>query len=274
MDGNSTAAISEAATKDSSFEPARLLAELVSATEVEQQCVRPAELALDEITLMPELFQPREISEKHIADLARTIQNFGKVEPVTVLPVGPRAVLVDGHHRIEAYRRVGTVAGIPVQYFQGTPQEAVLEAGRANSQVKLPMASRERQDYAWRLVQLDQHSKAEIAKAAGVSVAQVGNMRAVGKRLGQDAFNYPSWWRAREAAEGPAEEMSEGDRQQWKEELAQRFADRLAKEFSTSMAKHPEVAAMALATYFGRKLPEVVAELRDFLPEDDEQSEF
>jgi len=42
----------------------------------------------------------------------------------------------------------------------------------------------------------------------------------------------------------------------------------MAGTFSTQMARHPEIAAMALATYFGRKLGAVVAELREHLPKE------
>ncbi|TIU32968.1 MAG: hypothetical protein E5W38_10905 [Mesorhizobium sp.] len=136
------------------------------------------------------------------------------------------------------------------------------------------MSTQERQNYAWRLVLLGTHSKARIARAAGVSEAQVANMRVVRKALGRDAIDFQSWWLARTNAKGPVEQMDEEDREQWKEELADRFADRLAKEFSTTLADRPEIAAMALNAYFGRRLPEVVAELRSFLPDEDNDEEF
>jgi ParB-like chromosome segregation protein Spo0J len=257
------------------FEPAQRLAELLEEAKSGQPHPRPSRLPLDAITKMPELFQPRGMSEKHIGDLSRAIQNFGEVDPIIVLPVGERAILIDGHHRFEAYERTAKVAEVPVSYFEGTPEEAVLVAGQANSKAKLPMTSQERQNFAWRLVQLNQHSKAKIAQAAGVSEAQVANMRVVRKKLGEEAFDYTSWFRARHHAQGHDDDpMSEDDREQWKQDLADRFADRLARTFSTTLADRPEIAAMALASYFGRRLQEVVDELQGFLPEDDEDDEF
>ena len=44
----------------------------------------------------------------------------------------------------------------------------------------------------------------------------------------------------------------------------------MAKQFSTMMANHPEVAAMALDMYFGRKLPELFSELRSFMANEEE----
>ncbi|ARP62593.1 hypothetical protein A9K65_003730 [Mesorhizobium sp. WSM1497] len=252
------------------FEPARLLAELASETAGEAPHLTSGELALADITLMPVLFQPRGISEKHIGDLARAIQNFGQVEPVTVLAVGRKAVLVDGHHRIEAYKKAGKTDCIPVRYFKGTPEEAVLEAGQANSKVKLPMTPAERQNYAWRLVLIGQFSKAKIAEATGVSAAQVANMRVVLRKLGEAAVEHGSWLQARFAAKGPRDAFSEDDLEQWKQDKADEMADRLARTFATALLDNPEITAMALASYFGRRLPEVVAELRTFVPEDDD----
>ena len=129
------------------------------------------------------------------------------------------------------------------------------------------MSSQERQDYAWRLVLLDKYSKGQIARASGVSTSQVAIMRKLKRDLGQEAFDCRSWWQARERAQSKGHELSEEDREKWKEEWADRVADQLAKMFSTKLTNHPEVAAMALATYFGRRLPEVVMELQHHLPE-------
>ena len=224
---------------------------------------------------MPELFQPRAISEKHIADLVRAIHQFGTVDPITVMSVSGRTILIDGHHRVEAYQRAGKTTDIPVNYFTGSVEEAVLEAGQSNSKAKLPMTGRERQDFAWRLVLLGKHSKASIVQSTGISTSQVGNMRAVRKKLGSKAFAYPSWWRARTQAQGQPQDMDEDQRELWKQELADRFADRLAKTFSTKLAERPEIAAMALATYFGRRLPDVILELRSFVSDsDDDDADF
>ena len=100
-------------------------------------------------------------------------------------------------------------------------------------------------------------------------------MRAALKNLGADAFECAWWWQARERSQGKVHEMSDEDRDQWKEELANHFADRLAKHFSTKMADRPEIAAMALASYFGRRLPELVNWLHAYVSnEQDLEDEF
>ncbi|TIM73751.1 MAG: hypothetical protein E5Y60_11415 [Mesorhizobium sp.] len=160
---------------------------------------RPERLDIRAITLMPELFQPRDgISEKHLADLTKAIKNFGELDPLTVIVVSKRTILIDGHHRVEAYRRVWSDREVPIRYFEGSPSEAVLAASEANSAVKLPMESRERQNRAWKLVLIGRYTN-------------------------------------------------------------------MAKMFSTKMADNPQVAALALEKYFGRRLPEVWRELREFV---------
>nr|WP_196815241.1 ParB/RepB/Spo0J family partition protein [Mesorhizobium sp. L2C054A000] len=265
--------VEQASGEAALFEPAQLLADLLAASKANEPNARPNRLPHKAITKMPALFQPRGMSEKHIGDLVRVIQNHGEVDPLTVIAVGSRAVLVDGHHRLEAYERAKKLAGIPVTYFDGTPEEAVLEAGRANSKAKLPMSGQERQNYAWRLVLLGQHSKAKIVQAAGVSAGQVGNMRVVLRKLGEEAFGFTSWWRARRHAQGEVEEHSDEDRDQWMQDMADDFADRLVKTFAMSLAEQPEIAAMALASYFGRRLPDVVQELRSFVPDDEAEDQ-
>ena len=254
-------------------EATRLLAGLKA--KVASGTTRPQlpALPLDQITLLPALFQPRAMDERHVSELVRAIKAAGSLDPVTVLQAGEEAVLVDGHHRVEAYKRAKQIADIPVRYFEGTPQEAVLESGQANSKAKLPMATWERMNLAWRLVVMKGYSKEEIAASAGVSTSQVATMRKVLKKLGEGAAAHRSWLLARRAAEGEDVEMSDDEREEWKKEQADRWADRLQKEFGNKLSSNLEITAMALATYFGRRLPAIVGELRGHVDEFEEGDE-
>ena len=139
-------------------------------------------------------------------------------------------------------------------YFEGTLDDAVLEAGRANTKTKLPVTAQERGDYAWRLVCIGTFSKAKIVEASGVSDGRIATMRRVMKSLGDAAFESKSWRHARLLATGRGLSMSDDERDQWKEDQAQRYADRLRKEFGTKLSNNPEIAAMALSIHFGRRL--------------------
>lgn len=255
--------------KDTSahHEPTRLLQELESGWQPAATQGRER-VAVSSLEIIPTLFQPRAMSEKHIEDLKRAIKATGELDAMLVLPVGSRLIIVDGHHRLEAYKRVGTNEAVPVSYFEGSPREALFEAGKQNSKAKLPMENRERQDYAWRLVLFDNGSKAEVSTASGVSPSQVATMRRTKTALGDEAYDFTSWFRARRAAKGTLTADTD-DIEQWKHELASRWADAMAKKFSTKMANQPEVAAMAMDMYFGRRLPALVYELRSFVAEED-----
>lgn len=254
---------------------AKLKAEVAASPNPEPM---PDRLPLSAITLLPELFQPRGLSEQHVSELMRLPKSGRTLEPLTVFQVGQKAYLIDGHHRVTAYKRAKFEQLIPVAFFDGTVEQAVLEAGRANSRAKLSMSTRERMNFAWRLVRMGVYTKPEIVEAAVVSDGQVATMRRVLKELGEDAHAYESWIKARKAAAGSRSEFSPDEVDAWKETQARMMADRLAQALSTRMADRPEIAAHALSIYFGRRLPELYRALREHLAdvglEDDEDAPF
>lgn len=230
---------------------------------------RPDRLALKDIHERPEVFQPRDrVSEQHIQELVRAIKSRGVVDAITVMQIGPKAFVIDGHHRRAAYEEAGKLDGIPVVYFEGTIRAAVLEAGEANSKAKLPMDNTTRQNFGWRLVR-EGYSKREVMRAAAISQGQVSNMKRVRKALGPSAASHEHWFLAMRAArrlEGFVE--TEEDRDGWMEAQALQYADRMSKAFGTKLSNNAEVAAMALSIHFGRRLEDLVAHLRHHVSEE------
>lgn len=258
------------------FEPSTLLAKLKTKAEAEPiPKVLPDHLPISDIATETALFQPRGLAANHVHDLTRVAKSGRLFDPLVVIQIGGTAYLVDGHHRREAYLNANVTAPVPVVYFSGSIEEAVLEAGRANSKAKQPMTNTERQDFAWRLVRLSTYTRNQVAEAAGVSVRQVATMRDVLKQLGDDAFEHESWWKARSAAAG-RESLSfntDDEREEWLEATASDLARRLRKEFTGKLIANPELAARALNIYFGRKLPEVFHELQQYIPDEDSLDE-
>lgn len=234
------------------------------------------------IEVAENLFQPRAVAEWHLSGLLAAVKAKRTLPPLLVYRVGLRTFLLDGHHRLEAYRRVRIADAVPVQFFWGTPAEAVLAARKANSEPKLPMSVKERHDDAWRLVKLGRHSKADIHEAANVSVGSVAEMRKALRALGaQEVEQCRTWREAREKARGKADwtAMGEDERQARLDALAEMWTGRLGKAFGTKLSDNPEVAANALAGYFGRRLPEIVRHLKahvgDFgIDNEDEEADF
>lgn len=263
---------------DEATGPAAVLAQLKAKAAAGSSTARPSLMALADIHEYPDVFQPRghDVVEHHVEALLRVIRTQGTLEPIKVVQVGDEVVVIDGHHRLAAYSRAGVTSDIPVVFFEGTLEEAVLEAGRSNSQAKLQMDNTERQDFAWRLVRMG-YKKREVITAAGVSDGQVGIMRRVLKKLGDTADDYPRWFRAHKAAHGENDPpMSDTEREAWVEAQAQVYADKLSKAFGKKLAGNIEIAAHALAIHFGRRLPELMQDLMQHadLPETYDEDDF
>jgi len=266
----------------SNFGPVQLLAELKEKAKQPSPSPLPDRLPWRSIKQLPELFQPRGpngTDEKHVQDLKRGLEVSKALEPVLVAWIGPDAYLIDGHHRMLAYKLARRAEPIPVVSFTGSVDAAVLAAGEANSRAKLPMSTRERMNYGWRLVLMGKHyTKVMIVQAAGVSDRQVALMRRAAKDLGSQAFAYREWWQAQQAAKGNSSEPLTDDEQEAKlEAMAGQWADTLAKTFSTKLAQNPELAARALSHYFGRNLRQLVRHLSEHVgfdePDEDEDDD-
>jgi len=263
-------------------DPIAYLESLQSADKSAQVDPRPDVLSVDEFTICPTIFQPRQpgCDERHVEDLKRAIKQHGALDPVLVLPIDSTHIVIDGHHRLEAYRLSGRVDEIPVWYFDGAIRDAVLEAGRVNSKAQLPMTTQERMNYAWRLVRFSGFTRKEITQAASVSDGQVSIMRRAAKALGEDADSYPRWLEASHVWKGSSrEDFTADEMENWMEAQAQDYADRLSKTFGRKLSNNPELAARALAVHLGRRTADVLHELREFVSEDeadawDEPSDF
>ena len=88
----------------------------------------PERLPLAAITLMPGVFQCRDMFDpetgttaeglSHIAGMATTLKGTRSrdLEPLTVIRVGSRDILIDGHHRLSAYKAAKR-PDAPVAFF-------------------------------------------------------------------------------------------------------------------------------------------------------------
>jgi hypothetical protein len=226
--------------------------------------VAPKELALRQIKLRPEVFQHRRpakhASEAHVRELTATAR-VRMLEPVTVWWDGRHWTCIDGHHRIAAYRQAGVGHEVPVQVFQGTPEQASLQAARGNTRDKLQMSESEKMGAAWRIVTTSSGaSKAETAEASGASERSVASMRKVRDKLrlmGHEPAEM-SWEAARRMAAGEAP----GDAVDWDartEQEAQEMAGKLLKALGKRGHQRVEVLARALELYASR-LPEQLGE--------------
>ncbi|WP_077033847.1 hypothetical protein [Pelomonas sp. KK5] len=233
----------------------------------------PGVLALKSLTLIPSVFQCRpeanaktgvtEGGRLHLAGLTRVLKDSpdDELDPVTVLSIGSKNILVDGHHRVAAYRAAQR-STIPVIYFNDPegPRAAVLGVGQVNRKTKLSMSTAERTQWAWELVKAGGFTKAEVSAGAGVSDRTVGTMRMVLRGLNDEGAEVPAFWLdARPGREGFDHESAAKQAQEW----ARRFSEVLgpAKTFTSTGKK--AMLADALMLWSPRIAEELVALLAE-----------
>lgn len=184
----------ETATLDVTMPRARILNEAVALWKDcnEGKPVRTEEtLPLNEIVARPDLFQVRGSTDaKHVADLAEIIRGTeGDLEPLLLIELGEEAVIINGHHREAAYRAVygetDPAHPVPVRWFSGDPIQALTRATGENSKTCLVMTREQRKDAATRLAGMvgTNLSKAELAKATGLSTSTIAEIRAGLKKV-------------------------------------------------------------------------------------------
>jgi ParB-like chromosome segregation protein Spo0J len=242
----------------------------------------PDHLRPSQIIEVHSVFQIRGESpdHTHVSALLDVLKRGGSLKPITVWRCGEGAILIDGHHRLHAYKQrqkqLRQPLLVPVEWFHGSIDEAIEQAAAANNEVKLPLNSQQRKNFGWRLVILNRHSKAEIAKMAGISERTVANMRATKKTLlAMDADeDLPlSWTVAFMRAKGADKGGNQLDYEDFIDQQAQEWADRMSKTFSTKLAKSPIITAKTLAIYLGERAGEVARLLLEEVGSDGEFEE-
>lgn len=255
------------------FEPHTLLQVLIKqagAETVSRPRGAPSELPLASLEQLPELFQLRQLDEHHIGVLIKAIRGGGKLDPVTVICIGDRRIIIDGHHRIKAYGAAKVATKVPVRYFEGSLRDAVIEAGRANNKAKLQTTPSEKQDFAWRLICMGGYTKKEVREATGISNGQVGNMRVAMKVLGDEAAAYKQWWQAMEASKGKPvpDHIAEYDEEAYLVALAEGYASKIRKATGSQLTSNPAMLARVICELAGRNAPGVLHAMEMLVPEE------
>lgn len=262
----------------------------------------PTLLKINSIKVATALFQPRDslinewASNDHVSQMAENLMRDSSkqrmLEPMTVMAFGSQWYLIDGHHRLRAYREAGyEVVAVKAVHSDAKGVERVKvgikEAVKANSRDKLAMTREDKSNAAWRLV-VDGSglSAREIEELTQVSERTIHSMRKVARTLialgrdkgglggDSDMLSYP-WRTARMLAEGKSFEQVEKDQRVEREALL--LAKKLKKHFRETLIRFPEVTKRALAIYdprlpaalgVGLEEPEVPNPLRDYAAEE------
>lgn len=191
----------------------------------------------------------------------------GALDPIVVWWSGKRWYVLDGHHRMRAYRTFNNGAGAgkpitetPVEVFAGTVAAAHAKAVEANSKNHLRMEPADKADAAWRMVCLaaGAGNASAIGLGSGVTRQTVGKMQ---KHYAELRLRFPgvepldqSWKQVMDAIAGR-------DPKEWnddeKEQQAQEWAERLTQVAGNKLQKSPGILARALEIYS----PALIAQL-------------
>jgi hypothetical protein len=210
-------------------------------------------VALGDIETDEDLFQWRQSGwqstvegREQIRALMGHLRNTGEpLDPLVVYPKDGRYVVIDGHHRLQAYEEVRWTKRVPVRVFQGSLQEARDAAFMANDKGRRPYSSQERLERAWDVTKrwhfdgAKELSKEVTVKMSGVSPRQVAYMRALLKERGEELRKL-SWV---EALRGAREYEPDPE---WRSKKAQEVREALLGVKGVNYRKSPEILAEAL----------------------------
>jgi hypothetical protein len=228
------------------------------------------ELAIGDIEIIETVFQHRSgnraSSGQHIDALVKSLRSRKGValDPVVVFWVGDGWVLVDGHHRLNAYEEHGRTEPVPVKVLQGTLDEAICEALRGNSRDKLSMGR-------WRLVIGTSLRTFQIVESSTISKVTIYKMNKARDEIRQkwpDTILASLSWEDAKNYKGMASPEQEFD-EEWQEKQSKDLANRLVRHFGSSLGKQPEILWRAIEIYDGR-MAEQLKEWLGVAPEDDE----
>jgi ParB-like chromosome segregation protein Spo0J len=221
----------------------------------------PQTLDRSKIARMVSVFQPRQLDGRHAEDeahIAALVQAIGSkdrpkyLDPVVIWWGGDRWYVIDGHHRLDAYKRAEVQRNIPVVVFEGSLDEAMAQSAASNSKDRLVMRLDDKLNFAWRLVLISNLSKRKIVDACAVGNGTVGNMRTAKETLLEnpehnlESLVALSWRDAKDEAAGREKDTSFSPEDAVKQR-AQRIRLALYKSLGPQPFKDPEAFALALS---------------------------
>ena len=271
-----------------SFEVAYKQLEEELAVGKEPPLDNPQALAIKDINIAQSVLQPRSLndisaSEEHIRVLVKAIEQnkpSHTLDPITIWWSGSNYRVIDGHHRLEAYKQVHKsgnikIPAIPVKLFEGSLKDALLVSTKLNSKNKLPMTEDDKFDRAWKLVCLKSYTINEAANVCGIGTNTISRMRTT---LAKYEAESPQTWRDIVFRLTWKQAMSNGNEEkefdeEWEIKLAKEWAQRLHNTFGKKLSSQPGVAALALQYYSQDLVPSLISEWRKEIKELYEEEE-
>lgn len=206
----------------------------------------PSHIPIKDVREEPNLFQPRfdsiafapGRSEAHVAMLAKTAKRGEPLDPICVVSFGDQWYMIDGHHRLAAYRKAEWAKDEPVRVLASEQRGeeritwAVEQSYADNKKNRLALSELEKSDGAWRAVARgDSLSVTKTASTYNVGTRTVATMRETKKKL--EALGCPATlmvqhgWRGAKRELQDRQDITEGSAPNWNEHQQRKIARRL-----------------------------------------------
>lgn len=203
----------------------------------------------------PDLFQHRlvKLDNAHVEALTHVIRRGEMFDPLTVWQnEDGKLVVVDGHHRVEAYRRAGWSKKVPVVIHQCTEENAQFLTMSENGKQRLQMTREEKSNWAWTMVTDYPALTASRIADGPVSLRQVRNMRATKKRLEEAGQDLPRTWRmAMMLDKGDASEWDEAAREEVRKARKAKLLEAIRPHLALAAQRDPEIALEVVLEVMG-----------------------
>ncbi|WP_341864308.1 ParB N-terminal domain-containing protein [Gymnodinialimonas sp. 57CJ19] len=199
--------------------------------------------------------------QHHVDALVKALKTAGELDPMTLWrdPHTNELVIVDGHHRFEAYRQAGHRRQVRARVHECSVEQAQLLALKENGKTRLPLTHAERSDAAWALVCLgpEVHSRSAVSKATGVADGTVATMRrtriALLERDPEDDLPR-RWWEARAALKDIGRrEYTDEERDEMIEAKAAQLDEQIGAKLGFMVSNQIEAACGVVAGRLGRQ---------------------
>ncbi|MRU15812.1 hypothetical protein FDP25_10275 [Roseovarius sp. A21] len=236
-------------------------------------------LNISSIQTDEEAFQPRfgERMENHVAGLSDVLRRGHELDPMSVWedPDNGTIIVADGHHRLEAYRRIKPDAKVEVQVFRCDKHIAQMLPVADNAKNRLPLTYDEKANWAWKNDTEHGLSKKGIAQLCGISERTVATQRRVRKQLAGDGDSLPETWKeALRLSQGRDRgDWTDDERFQAMEAAVARADEQIGGTFTKLGQRWPEATAMFIERCLGKNTLEKVADTLGWVPITDRSDE-
>lgn len=232
-------------------------------------------IPLSQIVSRDDLKPRWSLTKHHVQDLRQAVKRGSKLPSILVWQeeengkTTGRLVLLDGRHRLAAYREAKPrMTEVMAEVFRGPASLALLTAAERNTKLALPLTRWEATNAAWAVVRMSSPkgegatytmSKAQIARACAISPRAVATMRARWRAWPEDQEPLGDWQRdMRDNTSHAAEPVDEDEYRKQREALIAQTTKELDKAIGSLSRTDVGAVGEALSRVMGWRMPQLL----------------